>query len=94
MGSHAFRDGTLSSRRILDATRELLTDHSFADLRLEQLAVLMDTAFSPQQHIIHKPTKAGTGQALKLQLRLKPKWVPSANGGFFGSRPLCSKAVL
>lgn len=50
---------------------------------LEQLAVLVETGFSPQQHIIHKPTKQGNGQALKLQLRLKPKWVPSANGGFF-----------
>lgn len=50
---------------------------------LNHIAVLLNTAFTPQQHIVHKPTMKGTGQALKLQLRLEPLWVESAGGGFF-----------
>lgn len=50
---------------------------------LEGMKVLLESEFSPQQHIIHKPTMKGTGQALKLQLRLTPKWIPTDNGGYF-----------
>lgn len=47
--------------------------------------------FYVERHVIHKPTKAGTGQALKIQLRLEPVWMdegyydPAANkeGGLF-----------
>lgn len=49
--------------------------------QLNELYVLATTVFSPQQHVIYKPTKAGTGQALKIQLRLEPKWVATAEGG-------------
>lgn len=48
---------------------------------LEQIAVLVGTSFAPQQHVIHKPTLKGTGQALKIQLRLHPKWVEGKDGG-------------
>lgn len=40
--------------------------------------------FQPQHHVIHKPNMKGTGQALKLQLRLAPKWVATEGGqGYF-----------
>ena len=51
--------------------------------QLNTLYTLALTEFAPQQHVIHKPTKNGTGQALKIQLRLAPKWVSTADGGFF-----------
>lgn len=54
-----------------------------AKTQLTELHVLALTEFAPQQHVIHKPTMKGTGQALKIQLRMAPKWVPTADGGFF-----------
>jgi hypothetical protein len=50
---------------------------------LQNIHTMILTGFSPQQHVIHKPNRAGTGQALKLQLRLDPKWVETKDGGFF-----------
>lgn len=51
--------------------------------QLNTLYVLAQTEFAPQQHVIHKPNMKGTGQALKIQLRLTPKWVQTDDGGFF-----------
>lgn len=51
--------------------------------QLSTLYTLALTEFAPQQHVIHKPNMKGTGQALKIQLRLAPKWVETADGGFF-----------
>lgn len=54
-----------------------------AKTQLAELHTLALTDFAPQQHVIHKPNMKGTGQALKIQLRLAPKWVATADGGFF-----------
>lgn len=50
---------------------------------LSDLEALIRTQFNPAQHIIHKPNRSGTGQALKLQLRLEPKWINTESGGYF-----------
>lgn len=54
-----------------------------AKTQLNELHVLALTEFAPQQHVIHKPTMKGSGQALKIQLRLSPKWVETTDGGYF-----------
>lgn len=51
--------------------------------QLQETHVMALSAFSPQQHVFHKPNRSGTGQAMKVQLRLSPKWVETADGGFF-----------
>lgn len=51
--------------------------------QLQETHVMALSAFSPQQHVFHKPNRNGTGQALKIHLRLSPKWVETADGGFF-----------
>lgn len=47
------------------------------------LKELMQTEFSPAPYIIYKPTKQGTGQAMKVHLRLDPEWVVTEGGGYF-----------
>ena len=51
---------------------------------INQIFVQLATEFEPQHHVIHKPNMKGAGVALKLQLRLAPKWVPTEGGkGYF-----------
>lgn len=44
---------------------------------------LMQSEFTPAAYLVYKPTKQGTGQALKVQLRLNPEWVETDSGGYF-----------
>lgn len=41
----------------------------------------MELLLAPR--VIHKPNKAGTGQALKLELRLAPQFVAGEKGGYY-----------
>jgi hypothetical protein len=47
------------------------------------LKELMHTEFTPAPYLIYKPTKQGTGQAMKVHLRLNPNWVATDAGGYF-----------
>ena len=53
---------------------------------------LLGTAWTPQPYLVYKPTKKGSGSALRLQLRLEPEWqeeetyvrpLVKGNGGCF-----------
>jgi hypothetical protein len=46
---------------------------------LEQLRMIAELELTPAQRIIHKPLMSGKGQALKLQLTLRPKLVDGAD---------------
>jgi hypothetical protein len=51
---------------------------------LAAIYIQLATEFEPQHHVIHKPNMKGTGQALKIQLRLAPKWVATEDDkGYF-----------
>lgn len=47
------------------------------------LKELMRTEFAPAPYLIYKPNKQGTGQAMKIHLRLDPNWVATDAGGYF-----------
>ena len=47
------------------------------------LQQLMKSAFTPAAYLVYKPTKGGTGQAVKLHLRIDPAWVGTETGGYF-----------
>lgn len=47
------------------------------------LKELMKSSFTPAPYLVYKPSKAGSGQALKLHLRLDPTWVETDSGGYF-----------
>jgi hypothetical protein len=48
---------------------------------LQSMYIQLNTEFEPQHHVIHKPNMKGSGQALKIQLRLAPKWVATNDQG-------------
>ena len=47
------------------------------------LQQLMKSAFTPAPYLVYKPNSGGSGQALKLHLRLDPTWVATESGGYF-----------
>jgi hypothetical protein len=47
------------------------------------LKELMQTEFSPAPLLFYKPNAGGTGQAIKVHLRLNPNWVETDTGGYF-----------
>jgi hypothetical protein len=47
------------------------------------LQQLMRTEFMPAPYLIYKPNKQGSGQAMKVHLRLDPTWVTTDSGGYF-----------
>jgi len=53
---------------------------------------LAGTAWTPQPYLVYKPSKKGTGSAMRVQLRLEPEWeekdgyvkpLTKGNGGCF-----------
>jgi hypothetical protein len=48
---------------------------------------LQQTEFSPAPFLVYKPSKSGSGQALKLHLRLSPEWVDGDAGSGYFVRP-------
>jgi hypothetical protein len=55
-------------------------------MNAKALSALLFAGFSPSQHVVHKPTRSGNGNALRLQLRLEPQWVETEGGGGYFDR--------
>ena len=50
---------------------------------MSSLQKLLLTEFTPAPYLVYKPSKQGSGQAMKIQLRLEPNWVATETGGYF-----------
>jgi hypothetical protein len=51
------------------------------------LQQLLRTEFCPAPYLVYKPNKQGSGQAMKVHLRLNPNWIETEGGNGYFERP-------